>query len=124
MTDGRLVIDFVPVVEFPAVAGIVVEGANFTRKINCGGPAWKDYQADWPPAENVSGKNRFLPVDDFYEDWAAVQFGPAVGPAGGRDLRQDRRLSAAAGGLGRRPRRDQARPAAVGRSGQAVRVRR
>ena len=74
VTDGRLVIDFVHQTEFPCVAGIVVEGP-VTRKINCGGPAWQDYQADWPPSEK-SNRDRFLSVTDFYADWARSQFGP------------------------------------------------
>jgi hypothetical protein len=74
VSDGRLVIDFVHQTEFPCVAGIVVEGPA-TRKINCGGPAWRDYQADWPPSEK-SNRDRFLPVTDFYADWARSQFGP------------------------------------------------
>jgi hypothetical protein len=79
VTDGRLVIEFIPIVEFPCVAGIVVEGP-VTRKINCGGPAWQDYHADWPPSQ-PSGRDRFLPTGDFYADWAASQFGEeAAGP--------------------------------------------
>lgn len=78
--DGQLVIDFVPIVEFPCVAGIVVEGAGATRKINCGGPAWQDYQADWPPSA-ASNRERFLPCADFYADWARQSFGPEAGEA-------------------------------------------
>ena len=74
VTDGRLVIDFVHQTEFPCVAGIVVEGP-VTRRINCGGPAWQDYQADWPPSEKT-GRDRFLSAADFYADWAQSQFGP------------------------------------------------
>ena len=73
VSDGRLVIDFVYKVEYPCIAAIVVEGPA-VRKINCGGPAWKDYQADWP-ASPSSGKTRFLPTADFYADWAESQFG-------------------------------------------------
>jgi hypothetical protein len=76
VTDGRLVIDFVRIIELPSVAAIVVAGP-VTRKINCGGPAWKDYQADWPPAQK-SQRKRFLPVDDFYADWARAHFGPVA----------------------------------------------
>lgn len=76
VTDGQLVIEFVPLVEFPSVAAIVVEGPA-VRRINCGGPAWNDYQADWPPSE-ASGRNRFLPAEDFYVDWAGAEFGPSA----------------------------------------------
>jgi len=31
----------------PAIAGIVIEGENFTKKINCGGEATLDYESDW-----------------------------------------------------------------------------
>lgn len=75
--DGRLVIDFVRIVEFPCVAAIVAAGP-VTRKINCGGPAWKDYVADWAPAPANRQRNRFLPTGDFYADWAQAHFGPEV----------------------------------------------
>jgi hypothetical protein len=80
VNDGQLVIDFVPIVEFPCVAAIVVEGPDATRKINCGGPAWEDYQADWPPSE-PSHRERFLPCADFYADWARQHFGPEAADA-------------------------------------------
>ena len=75
VTDGRLVIDFIHQVEFPCIAGIVVEGPAAVRKINCGGLAWGDYQADWAPSQS-SGRGRFLACNDFYADWALSQFGP------------------------------------------------
>jgi len=79
VTEGHLVIDFIPQVEYPCIAAIVAQGPAATRKINCGGPAWRDYQADWPAAGEAIGKERFLPCADFYADWAASQFGPEVG---------------------------------------------
>ncbi len=75
VTDGRLVIDFLYQVELPCVAGIVAQGP-VVRKINCGGPAWQDYQADWPASERRRGRDRFLAPADFYADWARVHFGP------------------------------------------------
>ncbi|NOX54798.1 MAG: hypothetical protein GXP27_10235 [Planctomycetes bacterium] len=91
VTDGWLRIDFVPVVEHPSIAGIVIEqqtDANgnrparpLVRKINCAGPAWKDYEADLEdvsPEALLAGRPRDLPVDDFYADWARSQFGPEV----------------------------------------------
>jgi hypothetical protein len=59
-------------VEFPCIAGLVVEGQANTLKLNCGGPAWDDYVADPGPV----GTPRYLPADDFYLDWAQHQFGP------------------------------------------------
>ena len=61
-------------VEFPCIAGIVAAGPGHTVKINCGGPAWQDYQAD----AGQSRTPRFLPVDGFYADWARHQFGEEV----------------------------------------------
>ena len=56
MTNGALRIDFSRHLDFPCIAGIVIDGTTkavnqlagqpFTRKINCGGPGFKDYEAD------------------------------------------------------------------------------
>ncbi len=75
VAKGFLSISFEHIVEFPCIAGIVVQGQETTRKINCGGPAYKDYQADLPASASDS-RSRDLPADDFYADWAAAQFGP------------------------------------------------
>jgi hypothetical protein len=69
VTNGRLDIDFVHRVEFPCIAAIAVEGRGYSKKINCGGPVYKDYAADPAPAP------RGLPVGDFYLDWARANFG-------------------------------------------------
>ncbi|MBN2021985.1 MAG: hypothetical protein JW809_04260 [Pirellulales bacterium] len=74
VTDGRLAIEFVHRIEYPCVAALVVEGPA-TRKINCGGPAYKDYQADWPAAPPTA-PTRGLDAADFYADWARSEFGP------------------------------------------------
>lgn len=92
VSDGRLTIEFVGEVEFPCIAGIAVEGntavsnqfpsAPYKRRINCGGPAHKDYEADLPTIA-PGGKPRYLPVKDFYADWARAEFGPeAAEPIG------------------------------------------
>ncbi|MGD0094793.1 MAG: malectin domain-containing carbohydrate-binding protein, partial [Planctomycetota bacterium] len=78
---GRLDIDFVREVEFPAIAAIAIESPAATRKVNCGGPAYKDYAGDWPASGSGAQRNRFLPVGDFYLDWAAASFGSAAAPA-------------------------------------------
>ncbi len=70
--DGRLEIDFADRIHYPAIAGIVIEGEGFAKKINCGGGDFDDYEADWPETP------RFAPVLDFYEDWATHEFGPEV----------------------------------------------
>jgi len=81
VTGGWLDIDFVFDVEFPSIAAIAVEGPAATRKINCGGPAYKDYAADWPAAAGPTAQpNRFLPTDDFYADWATASFGADAAP--------------------------------------------
>jgi hypothetical protein len=66
---GRLAIDFVDRIHYPSIAGIVIQGPGFAKKINCGGGAVLDYDADWPETP------RFLAVADFYSDWARNQFG-------------------------------------------------
>jgi hypothetical protein len=72
--DGRLDIDFLDRIGYPCLSGLVVRGARFSKKINCGGPAVLDYEADWPETP------RFAPVDDFYRDWAIHQFGTEANP--------------------------------------------
>lgn len=75
ITNGLLDISFVKAVEFPCIAAIVVEGQSCIRKINCGGPAYKDYESDLP-SSGTDSRSRDLPTDDFYADWALTQFGP------------------------------------------------
>ena len=77
VTNGLMTIDFVSEVEFPCIAAFVVKSKDFTRKINCGGPAYKDYQADLP-ASSSDDRPRDLSARDFYADWALTQFGPEV----------------------------------------------
>ncbi|MCU0914883.1 MAG: malectin domain-containing carbohydrate-binding protein [Planctomycetes bacterium] len=77
VANGLLEIQFDSAVEFPCVAAFVVEGKNFTRKINCGGPACAGYEADLPGAF-VDDRPRDLPTEDFYVDWARTEFGREV----------------------------------------------
>ncbi len=79
VTDGVLRVDFVYEVEYPCIAAIEVTGGGVTRKVNCGGPAYQDFAADPAPEQQP----RFLPVADFYADWARAQFGPEAGAAAG-----------------------------------------
>jgi hypothetical protein len=72
VADGLLIIDFADRIHYPAVAGIVVAGRGFTKKINCGGPAVLDYDADWPETP------RHLDALDLYRDWGTALFGPEV----------------------------------------------
>ncbi len=69
---GRLDIDLADRIHYPALAGLVVKGPGFVKKINCGGPAVLDYEADWPETA------RHLDALDLYEDWCRAQFGPEV----------------------------------------------
>ena len=93
VTDETLKIDFVRQVEFPFLAGIVIDGrtaaANqiasrpFQRRINCGGGAVAGYEADLPDAGAVPVERnlpRDLPIADFYADWCTAQFGPEAAP--------------------------------------------
>ncbi|HON65040.1 MAG TPA: malectin domain-containing carbohydrate-binding protein [Phycisphaerae bacterium] len=75
VTDGWLVIEFVPIVGEPCLAGLVDNGPYGAQMINCGGPAWQMYAADPQPRQTTG---RYLPVADFYRDWAGHSFGPEV----------------------------------------------
>jgi hypothetical protein len=79
VADGWLEIEFVPHAGLPVISAIVVEGPGYARKINCGGPAYRDYSADWPGPNEAP--DRFLPSGDFYDDWARLEFGPEVSTA-------------------------------------------
>lgn len=65
-----------------SLEGDVVPDAPVTRKINRGGPAYRDYQADWP-SSRYGGRtqHRYLPNGDFYADWCQAQFGAEVAQA-------------------------------------------
>ncbi|HOD81663.1 MAG: Di-glucose binding within endoplasmic reticulum [Planctomycetes bacterium ADurb.Bin126] len=78
VADGWLRLGVTAKVSMPCISAIVAEGPAGTRKVNCGGPAYKDYEAD---TETSAAKPRYLACDDFYADWAAANFGPAAGPA-------------------------------------------
>jgi len=96
VADGWLDIGFVHQVEFPCVAAIQVEGKGLAKpiRINCGGPAWQQWQADW--TETVGGParhDRHAPSGDFYLDWCRSQFGPPVAEDAARIFQgQDGRL--------------------------------
>ncbi len=77
VAEERLEIEFVYVESLPCVSGIVVEGKDFVRKINCGGPAHRDYAADFPPPQSATPSQRLrkVPCEDFYKDWAVALFG-------------------------------------------------
>ena len=77
VAGGILKIDFVAETEFPIIAAIEIAGDRISRKINCGGQAYQDFEAD------VSSENlpRNLPTADLYRDWATAQFGPEAGEA-------------------------------------------
>jgi hypothetical protein len=70
--NGRLAIEFADRISYPAIAAIVVTGNDFGKRINCGGPAVRDYEADWPETD------RTMASLDFYRDWAENQFGPGA----------------------------------------------
>jgi len=76
VTNGWLHIEFVPVVEFPSIAGLVVEGAGQARKIDCGGAGAGAFVADWPVKPVTP---TYPSTADFYLDWALHHFGPEAG---------------------------------------------
>jgi len=77
VTDGWLKIELVHVTSLPCISGIVVEGGGLLRRINCGGPAWKGYAADFalPTKPGPGSRLRKVPCEDFYTDWATALFG-------------------------------------------------
>ncbi|MHC4284471.1 MAG: malectin domain-containing carbohydrate-binding protein [Planctomycetota bacterium] len=100
VTNSLLDISFVKTVEFPCIAAIVIEGQSCIRKINCGGPEYKDYEADMPSSKS-DGRPRDLSADDFYADWALTHFGPeAAKPIAKLFARLDGGLSAVTQGQG------------------------
>lgn len=113
VTDETLAIGFEPRVEYPSIAGIVIEGVTagsnqvesgpFERRINCAGAAWDGYEADLPDVGEI-GPTRDLPRDlsaeDFYLDWCRAAFGDEIaGPAAAVFTRLD---SGGIAGPGRR----------------------
>ncbi|UCG59702.1 MAG: hypothetical protein JSU70_09325 [Phycisphaerales bacterium] len=68
-------IGFVSEVEYPCIAAFVIQGQGFSTKVNCGGPAYKDYDEDMAPSAEDT-RSRDLPADDLYGAWALTQFGP------------------------------------------------
>ena len=96
VTNGTLRIDFTREVEFPCIAGIVIQGTKkannqlpgqpLTRKINCGGETVADYEADrvssgTPPP---SPRDRAMPIEEFYIDFARANFGDSVAESAGK----------------------------------------
>jgi hypothetical protein len=98
VNDGSLDIDFTPVVEYPFLSAVEIGGtaearnviaadgsisqqpaAPFARRINVGGPAHGDYEADIAQAEDpLAGIGRSMPMEDFYIDFAEANFGAPV----------------------------------------------
>ena len=85
VTNAHLRIEFVPHIGQPAIAVIEVLGVTkvgetpYARRINCGGPAWENYDADLLSGSPRPPEDRTMPVGAFYRDFAAANFG--AGPA-------------------------------------------
>jgi len=77
VTNGELRVDFIPEIEYPCIAAIEAAGMGLTRKVNCGGPGFRGFAADPAPDREA----RFLPVADFYADWAQAHFGAEAASA-------------------------------------------
>jgi len=95
--DSVLRLDFDPVAGQPCLAGIVITGktagANqlageaYSRRINCGGGAVSEYEADRVAEDRVAPpRERAMPVADFYLDFAKANFGEGVAEAAGAIL--------------------------------------
>lgn len=86
--NGWLHLGFEPIESEPCIAAIEIAGVGYVRKINCGGMAYMDYQADPPRTKTFNHgpagtayEQRGLPCDDLYDDWALHNFGKEAGPA-------------------------------------------
>ncbi|HMD60508.1 MAG TPA: malectin domain-containing carbohydrate-binding protein, partial [Opitutaceae bacterium] len=81
VSDGHMRIEFVAHAGRPSIAVIEVEGvtkvgqASYSRRINCGGPALEGYEADQLPGRPRPPTDRAMPVEAFYRDFAAANFG-------------------------------------------------
>lgn len=79
--NGRLHLQFKKISDNAILAGIVIAKVNsyglknVVRKINCAGKKVSDYEMDPSVALQGFDRPRDLPVNDFYTDWALVQFG-------------------------------------------------
>ncbi|MCD9023721.1 malectin domain-containing carbohydrate-binding protein [Cohnella silvisoli] len=83
VTDGTLNLLFRSVKGEACLSGIEITGQTadvnqfkgyaYSRRINCGGEAIEDYEADLLP---LNLRDRNMDVTDFYLDWATARFGP------------------------------------------------
>jgi hypothetical protein len=86
-TNGHMVLEFIRHAGVPCVASIEVEGVTlvgkraYARRINCGGPAWRDFEADALPGQPRPPEDRSMPVGRFYQDFALANFGPEAADA-------------------------------------------
>lgn len=51
VVDGQLRVEIINRTSMACISAILIEGGGFSKRINCGGPAWKDYLPD-PPSNN------------------------------------------------------------------------
>jgi len=96
VSDGSLNLTFTKQADFPCLSGVEIVGVAdavnqlparpYTRRINVGGPAWKNYEADEVVTKFAGGRNRALPAESFYHDFAKAHFGPEVAEESGKIL--------------------------------------
>jgi hypothetical protein len=85
--DGHLILEFVRHSGEPCIASIEVEGVTavgkkaYSRRINCGGPAYRDFEADELPGQPRPPEDRSMPVEGFYRDFARASFGTGAADA-------------------------------------------
>ncbi len=85
--NGHVILDFVRHAGEPCIASIEVEGVTlvgkkaYSRRINCGGAAYRDFEADLLPGQPRPPEDRSMPVDGFYRDFALANFGPEAADA-------------------------------------------
>jgi len=85
--NGVLNIEFVHDIELPCIAGMEIVGTQdavnqfkarpYARRINCGGGAWQEFEAD-AVSKAAGAGGRTAPVKGFYLDWCEARFGKNV----------------------------------------------
>jgi hypothetical protein len=90
VVDSVLHLNFEPIVDFPGICGIVIAeqtGGKIVRKINCGGANVADFAGDLQPMEiKGEGKDRTMPMADFYHDFCCAWFGESIAEKAGTVL--------------------------------------
>jgi hypothetical protein len=96
VTDGTLMLTFKASKDFPCLSGVEITGVSdatnrlaaqaYVRRINVGGGAAAGFETDSAQGEGPAGRDRAMPVLDFYTDFARANFGSQVADEAGAIL--------------------------------------